>query len=202
MKPVQLVKPDGTVVKGATLPDVPDADLRKMFETILINREIDERMLTVQRQGRIGFYMQSRGEEASILGAVYPTTKNDWMFLCYRELASLLQQGFAIDDDLALTAEVGGQGLLHQAVESAGLGDVLGRPAQDVAGAVRGLRPGAAVVGDAELHDEVAARREPECAQVEAMCVATACCAALAAQRQVALLETDAFAFALRQGDA
>ena len=70
MKPVQVLKPDGSVIKGAAVPDVPDEDLRRMFEVILMNREIDDRMLTVQRQGRIGFYMQSRGEEASILGAV------------------------------------------------------------------------------------------------------------------------------------
>jgi pyruvate dehydrogenase E1 component alpha subunit len=93
---LQLVKPDGSVIKGAKLPEISDADLRKLFETMLMNREIDERMLTVQRQGRIGFYMQSRGEEASILGAAYATTKQDWLFLCYRELASLLWRGMTL----------------------------------------------------------------------------------------------------------
>jgi pyruvate dehydrogenase E1 component alpha subunit len=93
---LQLVKPDGTPHKGARLPSISEADLKRLFETMLINREIDERMLTVQRQGRIGFYMQSRGEEASILGAAYATTTKDWLFLCYRELASLLWRGMTL----------------------------------------------------------------------------------------------------------
>ncbi len=93
---LQLVRPDGSVIKGAKMPEISDADLRRLFETMLMNREIDERMLTVQRQGRIGFYMQSRGEEASILGATYATTKQDWLFICYRELASLLWRGMTL----------------------------------------------------------------------------------------------------------
>ncbi len=96
LEPLELVSADGTPKKGAKLPEVPEADLRRMFEIMLQNREIDERMLKIQRQGGIGFYMQSRGEEASILGAVYPTTKQDWLFLCYRELSSLLWRGMTL----------------------------------------------------------------------------------------------------------
>ncbi len=92
--PRRLLNPDGSVVKGATLPKVSDDNLRRLFATIVLNREIDDRMLTVQRQGRIGFYMQSRGEEASIVAPAYATTKNDWLFLCYRELSSLLWRGY------------------------------------------------------------------------------------------------------------
>jgi pyruvate dehydrogenase E1 component alpha subunit len=97
LEPLELVAADGTVKKGAKLPEVPDADLKRLFEVMLQNREIDERMLKVQRQGGIGFYMQSRGEEASILGAVYPTTQKDWLFLCYRELGALLWRGMSLD---------------------------------------------------------------------------------------------------------
>jgi len=89
-----IMNPDGTIIKGQTAPQIPDEDLKRLFATIVLNREIDDRMLTVQRQGRIGFYMQSRGEEASILAPAYVTTTKDWLFLCYRELASLLWRGF------------------------------------------------------------------------------------------------------------
>ena len=91
-----ILNPDGTIVKGQTAPGVPDEDLKRLFATIVLNREIDDRMLTVQRQGRIGFYMQSRGEEASILAPAYVTTTKDWLFLCYRELSSLLWRGFKL----------------------------------------------------------------------------------------------------------
>jgi 2-oxoisovalerate dehydrogenase E1 component alpha subunit len=94
--PLQILNPDGSIVKGKTAPEIPEDDLKRLFATIVLNREIDERMLTVQRQGRIGFYMQSRGEEASILAPAYVTTSKDWLFLCYRELSSLLWRGFTL----------------------------------------------------------------------------------------------------------
>src|SRR5450755_2411971 len=91
-----ILNPDGSIIKGQTAPEIPDEDLKRLFATIVLNREIDDRMLTVQRQGRIGFYMQSRGEEASILAPAYVTTTKDWLFLCYRELSSLLWRGFKL----------------------------------------------------------------------------------------------------------
>ena len=35
---------------------------------MVLNRSLDERMITLQRQGRIGFYIGSIGEEATVLG--------------------------------------------------------------------------------------------------------------------------------------
>lgn len=96
-KAFQILRPDGTLVKGQKAPDISDPDLTRIFETIVMNREIDERMLTVQRQGRIGFYMQSRGEEASIIAPAYATNNKDWLLMCYRELGALLWRGMTLE---------------------------------------------------------------------------------------------------------
>ena len=70
--------PDGTVVSGATLPKISSEDLLVLYRTMILNRKIDERMTTLQRQGRIGFFVGSTGEEAAIIGSAFALEKNDW----------------------------------------------------------------------------------------------------------------------------
>ena len=52
-------------------PDIPRDDLRRLYRTFLLARRFDERMLRLQRQGRIGTFGPIRGHEAAVLGSVY-----------------------------------------------------------------------------------------------------------------------------------
>jgi 2-oxoisovalerate dehydrogenase E1 component alpha subunit len=72
---------------------VGDDELRAVLDIMILNRVIDRRFLALQRQGRLGFYMTSTGEEASIIGAAYRLRPEDPIFLTYRELGSLLWRG-------------------------------------------------------------------------------------------------------------
>ena len=69
---------------------VPDGDLLAILRVILLNRVMDRRMMTLQRQGRLGFYMTSTGEEAVTVGSAYALREADPIFLSYRELGSIL----------------------------------------------------------------------------------------------------------------
>ena len=53
-------------------------------------------MLSLQRQGRIGFYVPSTGQEACQIGAMYPLKKEDWVFPAYREPGAGLWRGFPL----------------------------------------------------------------------------------------------------------
>ena len=53
-------------------------------------------MFTLQRQGRIGFYIGSVGEEASIIGSTFALRDSDWILLCYRELGAALWRGYPL----------------------------------------------------------------------------------------------------------
>ena len=68
----------------ATPPTVPDADLRALHRHMLKMRLIDQRMLSLQRQGRIGFYGMATGQEASVTGSAYPLKASDWVFHALR----------------------------------------------------------------------------------------------------------------------
>lgn len=69
---------------------VPDDDLLAIIRTILLNRVMDRRLMMLQRQGRLSFYMTSAGEEVVTVGTAYALWETDPIFLTYRELGALL----------------------------------------------------------------------------------------------------------------
>jgi pyruvate dehydrogenase E1 component alpha subunit len=69
----------------------------RIYESMLRARLIDERMLGLQRQGRVGFHVGFRGEEAAVIASAAALRDTDWIFPCYRELGALLWRGFSLE---------------------------------------------------------------------------------------------------------
>src|SRR5262245_15897781 len=84
---------DGNV-DAALEPKIEPAELRRIFKAMLTARRYDERMLKLQRQGRIGTYGPALGQEAASLGPAYALGKNDWMVPSFREPAAMLYRGW------------------------------------------------------------------------------------------------------------
>ncbi len=94
---LQILKEDGTVRKGAELPEM-DKDLAlKIFDTMQFIRILDERMIAAQRQGRISFYLSSLGEEAASIGSAAALDANDMIMAQYREQGALAFRGFSVE---------------------------------------------------------------------------------------------------------
>jgi pyruvate dehydrogenase E1 component alpha subunit len=74
-------------------PDVPEDLLLKLHRAMLLGRRFDERLLSLQRQGRIGTFATITGQEASQLGAVALLRDSDWMAPSFRETAAELYRG-------------------------------------------------------------------------------------------------------------
>ena len=64
--------------------DIPEDDLLRMHRMMSLNRAFDERGMLYQRQGRLGFYLPSTGEEALQIGSAYCYEDPDWIFPHYR----------------------------------------------------------------------------------------------------------------------
>lgn len=79
-------------------PDVPADDLRRMFRHIVAMRVLDQRMLSLQRQGRIGFYGTAHGQEAAVTGSAYALRDTDWVFPALREMGVSLWRGTSFRD--------------------------------------------------------------------------------------------------------
>jgi pyruvate dehydrogenase E1 component alpha subunit len=86
----------------------PEEGLAEAYRLMVLARTTDERCLTLQRQGRIGFYAPLMGQEAAQVGACRALTPEDWIFPAYRELAVALARGVplrAIFDQLLGNAD-------------------------------------------------------------------------------------------------
>ncbi len=59
-------------------------------------RRIDERLLGLQRQGRIGFYGPASGQEAVAVGAALALSNRDWVFPALRESGVMLVRGYSL----------------------------------------------------------------------------------------------------------
>ncbi len=74
-------------------PKITDEILMKLYRTMLLARKFDERLLNLQRQGRIGTFPPIKGHEAAHLGAVAALRESDWMVPAFRETAAELWRG-------------------------------------------------------------------------------------------------------------
>ncbi|MFT5431758.1 MAG: pyruvate dehydrogenase E1 component alpha subunit [Myxococcota bacterium] len=89
---------DGSLLRGEVPDGLEKADLLTMFETMLMVRTIDERMVTLQRQGRISFYGAATGQEAAVIGSGYALSPDDWVLPALREGGVALLRGFSLED--------------------------------------------------------------------------------------------------------
>ena len=81
-------------------PQVDKDLVRALYRHMVLVRMLDERMVLLQRQGRIGFHIGSYGEEAAILGSAAALRPRDWLFPCYREFGAALWRGMTLQDYL------------------------------------------------------------------------------------------------------
>lgn len=79
-------------------PPIPAEDLQRLYRTFLLARRFDERMLRLQRQGRIGTFGPIRGHEAAVLGSVYALRRTDWLVPYYREWPAYMWRGWPLDN--------------------------------------------------------------------------------------------------------
>ena len=66
-------------------PDLSSKESLHLYRCMLRIRMLDEKMLLMQRQGRIAFFGPSKGQEAAIVGSGFVARKQDWVFPALRE---------------------------------------------------------------------------------------------------------------------
>lgn len=78
-------------------PDIPDEILLKLYRSMVLGRKFDERLLNLQRQGRIGTFPPISGQEAAHLGAVAMLRPSDWFVPAFRETAAEIWRGRSLE---------------------------------------------------------------------------------------------------------
>ncbi len=93
---LSILDKKGTVDKKLD-PDLPKELLLKLYRAMLLGRRFDERLLALQRQGRIGTFPPISGQEAAHLGAVAVLRSDDWMVPAFRETAAEVWRGRSLE---------------------------------------------------------------------------------------------------------
>ncbi|HEY6079650.1 MAG TPA: thiamine pyrophosphate-dependent enzyme [Polyangiaceae bacterium] len=92
---MSALRPDGTL-DPAHDPGLTEEQVVYLYQQMVMTRQLDERLVQLQRQGRIGFHVGSLGEEAAILGAAFAMAPADFLFPCYREFGAALMRGLPL----------------------------------------------------------------------------------------------------------
>lgn len=81
-------------------PDLSDTLLRDLYTYMVLGRRFDERLLNLQRQGRIGTFPPILGQEAAHLGPAAVLEPSDWMAPSFRETLAEIYRGRPLESIL------------------------------------------------------------------------------------------------------
>ena len=95
-----ILREDGSADASA-LPALDAAALREIYTGMVRIRAVDDRLMAMQRQGRIGFYAEARGQEAAVIGSVAALQPDDFVVPAHRELGAALFRGLPLRSFIA-----------------------------------------------------------------------------------------------------
>ncbi|MCU1471919.1 MAG: thiamine pyrophosphate-dependent dehydrogenase component subunit alpha [Glaciihabitans sp.] len=118
---LQLLSPAGSIVESDTTAEylpyidkLSDEELREFHRVMVVTREFDLEATNLQRQGQMGLWVPSIGQEAAQVGSAFATRKQDHIFPSYREHAVAMIRGVDMLDILRML-----RGLTHGGWEHA-----------------------------------------------------------------------------------
>jgi len=94
MDPLQLVTPAGELRDNPDInARVEPGQCRELFRGMFLARRFDTEAFSLQRQGELGLWLQSHGQEAAQVGSIAALQTTDHVFPSYREHAAALARG-------------------------------------------------------------------------------------------------------------
>lgn len=78
-------------------PELSAENLLLLYRKMVLLRALDEKAVSLQRSGRIGFYVPSTGQEAAEIGCGFALQDGDWVFPSYRDQGVALMRGYPLE---------------------------------------------------------------------------------------------------------
>lgn len=97
---IQILNENG-VADPQRVPPLTHDEHRRIYRGMLQSRLLDDRLMPLQRQGRIGFYIEARGQEAGMIGGAHAIEARDYFISGLRETAAGIYRGVPLRTHLA-----------------------------------------------------------------------------------------------------
>ena len=92
----QVLDKDGNVVNPDLMPELSDDELVELMTQMVWSRVLHQRSTALNRQGRLGFYAPTAGQEASQLASHFAFEKEDVLLPGDRDVPQLVQHGLPL----------------------------------------------------------------------------------------------------------
>ncbi|MFA9557292.1 pyruvate dehydrogenase (acetyl-transferring) E1 component subunit alpha [Evansella sp. AB-rgal1] len=96
-KTFQILDEDGKVVNEKAMPELSDEQLKELMKRMVYTRIWDQRAISLNRQGRLGFYAPVAGQEASMIGTHFALEQQDWILPGYRDIPQIVYHGVPLE---------------------------------------------------------------------------------------------------------
>ena len=93
---VAVLDNDGKVINPDLMPDLTDEEFVELMKRMLWSRTLNDRSTTLARQGKLGFFAPTAGQEASQLASSFAFEKEDVLYPGYRDIPQLIKHGLPI----------------------------------------------------------------------------------------------------------
>ncbi|MGE7934178.1 pyruvate dehydrogenase (acetyl-transferring) E1 component subunit alpha [Viridibacillus arvi] len=92
----QILNEEGEIVNADADPKLSDAELVELMSRMVFTRILDQRSISLNRQGRLGFYAPTAGQEASQIASHYALEKEDYILPGYRDVPQIVWHGLPL----------------------------------------------------------------------------------------------------------
>ncbi|TCJ06148.1 pyruvate dehydrogenase (acetyl-transferring) E1 component subunit alpha [Cytobacillus praedii] len=93
---LQILNEEGKVVNESAMPDLSNEQLQELMRRMVYTRILDQRSISLNRQGRLGFYAPTAGQEASQLASQFALEKEDFILPGYRDVPQMIWHGLPL----------------------------------------------------------------------------------------------------------
>jgi len=91
---LQILDEHGTCDEKLKPKELTPPTIKKLYRLMVLARMFDEKMLSLQRQGRLFTFAQSKGQEAADIGSTWVLGKDDWMVPYFRNWPAYITRGY------------------------------------------------------------------------------------------------------------
>lgn len=92
----QILNEEGKVVNESAVPNLSDEQLQELMRRMVYTRILDQRSISLNRQGRLGFVAPTAGQEASQIASHFALEQEDFILPGYRDVPQIIWHGLPL----------------------------------------------------------------------------------------------------------